>query len=106
MADASPYYAIRNLQIDSASWTPIVTPIDCYSFSMRCNAADVFVRSNSADATTQDTILAGVQEYLLVPWKPWVRTIGWSGCRFPAGTTIVYLKASAGTPNVVLKFVF
>ncbi len=102
MSDASAYYAIRNVQINSTTWTPIVCPIDCLSFSVRCDSAPIYICSDESDPTTQDTIQIGMQEYVDSMWSPWKRT---GGCRFYAGNTIAYLKASVGTPTVVLKFV-
>jgi len=103
MADVSKSYAIRNISLSSSAWTPIVCPIDCYSFSVRCDSASIFICTDSSDPTTQDTIQPGMQEYLDSIWSPYTRT---GGCRFLAGSTIAYLKASAGTPNAVVKFVF
>lgn len=95
MADASGYFAIRTLTVDSTTWTPITTPIGCNTWSVRPESS-VKIRSDQADAATEDTILQGMQDVFDVS--------GSTGARFPAGTTFAYLQAVSGTAVVHIQF--
>lgn len=95
MTDVSGYFAIRAISVDSTTWTPITTPIGCNTWSVRPDDP-VKIRTDSANAATEDTILQGVQDVFQVP--------GSTGARFPAGTTFAYLQAVSGSTTVHVQF--
>jgi hypothetical protein len=100
MANASAHYAIKQVSVGSISWVPIIVPINCFSFSVRCDQGALYICSDQSDAATSDTLAQGVQECVDAVWG------GGGGCRFEAGTTVAYLKSLSGTVTAILKFVF
>lgn len=97
MASVNDYYAIRSIPVTSDAWTPVTTPIACNTWSLR-PLADVYIRTDSSDANTEDTILAGLQETAM-PVRSSI-----AGPRYPNSTTICFLKAVAGSTTVKAKF--
>jgi hypothetical protein len=95
MADASSVFAIRAISVDSASWTPVIAPIACNTWSIRPDAA-VKIRTDPNDATTEDTIQQGLQDVLL--------THPISGTKFPQGTIFAHLQAVTGSTVVRVQF--
>ena len=103
---SNPNYVKKQLTIDTVSWTAIVAPIDCMGVAIKNSAlVDLRIRTDSADATTQDTISAGSVETISVPRHPAGVQDGGSGTRFYAGDTIAYLQAASGTGPAQLTFV-
>ncbi|HVI10246.1 MAG TPA: hypothetical protein VND65_18290 [Candidatus Binatia bacterium] len=100
MANASEHYAIRQLPVVPNSWTPVVVPINCFSFSVRCDQGAIYICTDQADASTQDTLPQGAQECVDAVWG------GGGGCRFEVGSTVAYLKSAGGNLTAILKFVF
>jgi hypothetical protein len=103
---SNPNYVKQQLAVDTVSWTAIVTPIDCMSVSVRNSAlANLWIRTDSGDPTTQDIISAGSVETIDSP-RPspnlWGAT---SGPRFLAGDTVAYLQSASGTGPAVITFV-
>lgn len=98
MVDASPLFAIRAVSADSASWTPIVVPIQCSTWSIRPDAA-VKIRTDANDPLTEDTIAQGMQITFQVPFQP-----DQAATRFRPGDTIAYLQAVTGTALVHVQF--
>jgi hypothetical protein len=93
MADASIIFAIRAIAVTDSTWTPVITPINCTTWALRPDA-DVRIRTDSADANTEDIIKAGVQELLLAG----------TGHRYPAGQTFAFLQAVTGSTIVRAQF--
>ena len=68
---SNPNYVKKQLTIDNVSWTAIVAPIDCMGVAIKNSVlVDLRIRTDSADATTQDTISAGSVETISVPRHP------------------------------------
>jgi hypothetical protein len=103
---SNPNYVKKQLAVDTVSWTAIVAPIDCMGVGIKNSAlVDLRIRTDSADATTQDTISAGSVETISVPRHSGGLQDGGSGTRFYAGDTIAYLQAASGTGPAQLTFV-
>src|SRR6266478_1958530 len=96
MVDASEFFAIRVINADSVSWTPITTPIYCNTWSIRPDAA-VKIRTDANDAATEDTIALGMQITFQVP-------IGPVATRFERGCVLAYLQAVIGSVAVHVQF--
>ncbi len=92
--------------MDTVSWTAVVAPIDCMGVAIKSSVlVDLRIRTDAADAATQDTIVAGSIETISSPrHSGGVRDAG-SGIRFYAGDTIAYLQAASGTGPALLTFV-
>ena len=90
-------FEIRVLTIDPVSWTPVTVPFDCSNLAVknRDTANAVRMRTNAADAATEDLIGAGSEQSIAVPFHRY---------RFPAGSQPVFLQATAGTGPVVVKY--
>jgi hypothetical protein len=93
MPDASLVFAIRAIAVTSSAWTPVRAPINCSTWSLRPDD-DVRIRTDSADAGTEDIIKAGVQELLQVS----------GGKRYAAGQLFAYLQAVTGSTIVRAQF--
>ena len=103
---SNPNFVKKQLTVDTVSWTAIVAPIDCNGVGIKNSAlVDLRIRTDSADATTQDTIAAGSIETISAPRHSSAIQDGGSGMRFYAGDTIAYLQAVSGTGPALLTFV-
>ncbi len=103
---SNPNYVKKQLTLDTVSWTPIVAPVDCMAVSIKNSVlVDMRIRTDSADATTQDTISAGSIETVSAPRHSFNVQDGGSGTRFSAGDTIAYLQVVSGTGPALLTFV-
>ena len=88
------------------SWTAIVAPIDCMGVAIKNSVlVDLRIRTDSTDATTQDTISAGSIETISSPRHAAGVQDGGYGTRFYAGDTIAFLQAASGTGPALLTFV-
>ncbi|MBZ5644711.1 MAG: hypothetical protein LAO19_18285 [Acidobacteriia bacterium] len=103
---SNPNYVKKQLAVDTVSWTAVVAPIDCMGVAIKNSApVNLLIRTDSGDATTQDTIPAGSVETISVPrHSAGVQDAG-SGTRFFTGDTIAYLQAASGTGPAQLTFV-
>ena len=103
---SNPNYVKKQLAVDTVSWTAIVAPVDCMGVSIKNSVlVDLKIRTDSGDATTQDTISAGGIETVSGPrHNAGVQNSG-TGTRFYAGDTVAYLQAASGTGPVLLTFV-
>jgi hypothetical protein len=103
---SNPNYVKKQLAVDTVSWTAIVAPVDCMGVSIKNSVlVDLRIRTDSADATTQDTIGAGSIETVSGPrHNAGVQNSG-TGTRFYAGDTVAYLQVVSGTGPVLLTFV-
>jgi hypothetical protein len=103
---SNPNYVKKQLAVDTVSWTPVVALIDCMAVSIKNSAlVDLKIRTDSGDATTQDTIPAGSIESVLAPRHNSQLHDSGSGARFVAGDTVAYLQAASGTGPALLTFV-
>ena len=103
---SNPNYVKKQIALDTVSWTAVVAPVDCIAVSIKNSAlVDLRIRTDSADATTQDTISAGSMETVSAPRHSGGVQDGGSGTRFYAGDTIAYLQVASGTGPALLTFV-
>ena len=103
---SNPNYVKKQLALDTVSWSAVVAPVDCMAVSIKNSVSvDLYVRTDSADATTQDTISAGSIETIAAPRHSGAMQDGGSGTRFYAGDTIAYLQVASGTGPALLTFV-
>jgi hypothetical protein len=103
---SNPNYVKKQLAVDTVSWTPVVAPIDCMAVSIKNSAlVDLKIRTDSGDATTQDTIPAGSAESVLAPRHSSHLHDASFGLRFLAGDTVAYLQSTSGTGPALLTFV-
>ena len=101
-----PNFVKKQVALDTVSWTPVIAPVDCMGVSIKNSVlADLRIRTDSADATTQDTISAGSIETVAAPRHASGVQDGGSGSRFYAGDTIAYLQVASGTGPALLTFV-
>lgn len=97
-------FLIRTLTIDAVTWTPLVPPVDCMAITMRNDATDTRIRTDSANADSEDLILRGVRELpgSSLP-RPQVARATY-GYRFAKGREEMFLQAADGTPDIKLYF--
>src|SRR5579864_8714181 len=103
---SNPNFVKKQITVDTVSWTAIVAPFDCMAVSIKNSVlVDLRIRTDSADATTQDTISAGSIETVAAPRHASGVQDGGSGTRFYAGDTVAYLQVVSGTGPALLTFV-
>src|SRR5882672_1682804 len=103
---SNPNYVKKQLAVDTVSWTAVVAPVDCMGVSIKNSVfVDLRVRTDSGDATTQDTISAGSIETVSTARHAAGVQDGGYGSRFMAGDTVAYLQAASGTGPALLTFV-
>lgn len=90
--------AIKQFSLDNVTWTPITATVDCNYWSLKA-VASVFVRSDSGDASTQDTLSANSSEIVgeTAPLSSAHAT------RYRAGDTLLFAQAGSGTTTVYLR---
>lgn len=94
---------IKQFTIGPATWTPIVTPINCNNVSLEQSdqANDAKMRTNSADAATEKSLPAGIEHRITPPDS---RGLGSPRHRWLAGNTVLYVQSVAGTGPIVAEF--
>ncbi len=103
---SNPNYVKKQIALDTVSWSPVVAPVDCMAVSIKNSVAvDMFIRTDSAVATTLDTISAGSIETVAAPRHSGGVQDGGSGSRFYAGDTVAYLQVASGTGPALLTYV-
>ena len=103
---SNPNYVKKQIALDTVSWTAVVAPVDCMAVSIKNSVlVDMRIRTDSGDATTQDTISAGSIETVSATRHSSGVQDGGSGSRFYAGDTVAYLQAASGTGPALLTFV-
>jgi hypothetical protein len=104
--------AIRLFALNTSTYTTIVTPLDC-NFYLIVGSDDGSAMRRSSDGTDANSYLipAGGWYAFLAPTggiaqnplptkaKDVITRIRWL-----AGDTVTYIKASAGTPKVIVEF--
>ena len=90
-------FEIQVLTIDPVSWTPVTVAFDCTSLSVKNTdlVNPVKMRTNSASAATEDSLGPGAEQSLAIPFHRY---------RFPVGSQPLWVRATAGTGPVVVKF--
>ena len=93
-------YQIAQIPLPSGVWTAIVMPIYASYFSFKSqNNSSIRMRTDFADATTEDLLPGGYQE---VQSTPMVAT---NPCaRWPAGTILFYAQPSSGSDVAIFKY--
>src|SRR5580698_8487779 len=103
---SNPNFVKKQVAVDTVTWTAVVAPVDCMGVSIKNSVfVDLFVRTDSGDATTQDTISAGSIETVAAPRHSGGVQDGGSGARFFTGDTVAYLQAAKGTGPAMVTFV-
>jgi len=103
---SNPNYVKKQLALDTVSWTAVIAPVDCMAVSIKNSVlVDLRIRTDSGDASTQDTISAGSIETVAAPRHASGVQDGGFGTRFYAGDTIAYLQVVSGTGPAMLTFV-
>ncbi len=101
-----PNYVKKQIAVDTVSWTAIVAPIDCMGVGIKNSvSADLRIRTDAADPTTQDIIPAGNQDGIMVSRHGALVQDDGRTVRFSAGETIAYLQAASGTGPALVTFV-
>jgi hypothetical protein len=103
---SNPNFVKKQIAVDTVSWTAVVAPVDCMAVSIKNSVfVDMRIRTDSADATTQDTISAGSIEVVSATRHSFGVQDGGSGSRFYAGDTIAFLQVVSGTGPALVTFV-
>jgi hypothetical protein len=101
-----PNYVKKKISIDTVSWTPVVAAIDCMGVAIKNTAAaDIKIRTDSADGNTEDLIPAGNQDGVMVGRFGDTPATSRSGPRFFSGETVAFLQAVSGTGPALATFV-
>lgn len=97
-------YAILRVPAPAGEWTPICAWMDCNCFSLRsANKQDLRIRTDQADANTEDLLEGGTQEGLTAP--PESGNL-YRSMRFRSGVAICYVQPVSNVADVVVaKFV-
>ena len=99
-------YVKMQVAVDTVSWTAVVAPCDCMGVSIKNSVfVDLYIRTDSGNAATQDMISAGSIETVAAPRHAAGVQDGGSGTRFYAGDTVAYLQAANGTGPAMVTFV-
>ena len=93
MAILGPY-AIQQIAVNPSTWTPIITPFSCASFSIRCDSDIMYERTDPSDPSTEDVVPASSQEYVLGHTHHWA-----------PGETILWVKSKTLSTTLIAKFV-
>ena len=104
VAPISAYYK-QVLDIDNVTWTPVIPDASGvaginYLGIKNATAFEMYMRTDSADPTTQDTIYPGSIES--VEAAPWANSQPLGNIRFLNGSTVCYLQMSQGTGEAVI----
>lgn len=93
-------YVQKQFTVDNTKWWPIQAPVDCNSWTIRCDTVDVTTRSDSSDSTTQDVLPEGTPEGpLQTAFAPSV----FQSTRYKANDTVIYVQTSVSAV-IVGKF--
>lgn len=98
------YYVKSRFAITTADWTAIVAPIDANYFGLKnADGSALLLRTDMNDALTEDTLPAWGQEG--VTSGPNLSFISRGVPRFPQGSTVLFVKATAGVGPVIVTWV-
>ena len=90
-------FLILAVLVDDTTWVSVAPLINCNSWSIRPDA-DILICTDPNNPQTQDTIKAGVQDYVIPGGSSSVPF------RFPAGQIIFWIKAVSGSTTAHLQF--
>lgn len=96
--------AIRKFRLNTATYVPIVAPIECnYYLLIGSSDGSAMKRCSDPDneAESMYTIPANGWYAMVAPTP----SINRAFYRFQKGQTVTYLKATVGTPDVFVEFV-
>jgi hypothetical protein len=97
----NPFYVKSRFDIDTTDWTAIVTPIDCNYFGLKnSDGSALILRTDMNDPETEDTLGIGEQEGVLAQ-----ANVQWRVARFLKGSTVLWVKATAGVGPVIVTWV-
>ena len=90
-------FEIRCLTVDPVTWTPVTIPFDCTAIMVknRDSVNSLKMRTTAGDPVTEETLGPGASQSVAIPFHRY---------RFPAGSTPLFLQATAGTGPAVLMF--
>ena len=88
-------YAIRRFVVNTSEWTPIESPVDCSSFSLRCDTDTLYERTDPDNPGSEDILKPGVQE-----------SVPGNAVRWRSGYALMYVKTATFNNQIVIgKFV-
>lgn len=95
----------KNKIMVADEWVPVECPYAADYFSVRCDGAALLVRTGLAEAESEDTIPAGVQDGVTSGNQgSWVS--GSQSSRFGKGEVVCYLKRVSGSSPVAVNLTF
>lgn len=98
-------YTKQQLAIDTINWTTVTSPANLDFNELVIRNTDYTygfkVRTDAADATTEETISAGAQEVI---GTTQITLNSSSGTRFPKSTVVCYVQAIGGTGPLILTW--
>ncbi len=98
------YYVKSHFAITTTDWTAIVAPVDANYFALKnADGSALLLRTDMTDAQTEDTLSTGGQE--TVTSGPNLSFISQGTTRFPHGSTVIWVKATAGVGPVIVTWV-
>ncbi len=98
------YYVKSRFAITTTDWTAITAPVDANYFALKnADGSALLLRSDMNDSQTEDTLAAGGQE--TVTSGPNLSFISQGRPRFSSGSTVLWVKATAGTGPVIVTWV-
>lgn len=102
LTGAPGIYQKKQFALDATNWTPITIIMACNSVGVKnTSTVNMLIRTDSADATTEDTLPAGQMEVVssLLPQPQ-----GGRETRFVTNEVLFYMKMSTGTGTAVASF--
>lgn len=88
---------IKVIPVHPDTWTPVVVPFDCSSIAVKNTSVqhDLCLRTDAADATTEDLVGACREQSFAVPFHRY---------RFLAGSQPLWLRSTGEVGTAVVKF--
>ena len=103
---ASNKYSIKQFVLPPSVWTSITTSIRCNAISLN-GTEDILLRSDDADATTEDDLPAYMQESLIGLMPAHGRNHSDTPPKFDANEHVLYAKpAGTSTITAVVKCLY
>lgn len=102
LSGAPGIYQKKQFALDASTWTPIITVMPCNAIGIKnSSTVDMLIRTDSADATTEDTLPASQIE---VVGNLFPQPQGGRATRFSDNHTVLYMKMSTGTGTAIATF--
>lgn len=107
-----PVQAIRLFALNTSTYVPIVTPIDCNFYNLMGTDNGTGIRRSSDGTDANSHLISAADWYgFFAPVSliaqnplPTKGKIVISQVRWRVGDIVIYLKAVSGTPNVAVEF--